>query len=153
MSVSHKTARADAFMRGFANSPWTRYPKASATSLPHDCSGSFRLERLPGGTCTHWKAPPSQGARHVRTFEKATVELSSFLIRRHSRYLKVSLIQLPPMLNRLEPGRPQCIGSVGGPTAVREFAGKYRCRVLCFRSNAKLQVYVGEARQGFIDMS
>ncbi len=23
MSVSHKTARADAFMRGFANSPWT----------------------------------------------------------------------------------------------------------------------------------
>ena len=24
----------------------------------HDCSGCFRLERLPGGTCTHWKAPP-----------------------------------------------------------------------------------------------
>src|SRR5271168_4085330 len=21
----------------------------------HDCSGCFRLERLPGGTCTHWK--------------------------------------------------------------------------------------------------
>jgi hypothetical protein len=26
--------------------------------LAHDCSGCFRLERLPGGTCTHWKAPP-----------------------------------------------------------------------------------------------
>ena len=25
----------------------------------HDCSGCFRLERLPGGACTHWKAPPS----------------------------------------------------------------------------------------------
>ena len=25
----------------------------------HDCSGCFRLERSPGGTCTHWKAPPS----------------------------------------------------------------------------------------------
>src|SRR4029077_3622470 len=24
----------------------------------HDCSGCFRLERLPGGPCTHWKAPP-----------------------------------------------------------------------------------------------
>ena len=22
----------------------------------HDCSGCFRLERLPGGACTHWKA-------------------------------------------------------------------------------------------------
>src|SRR5208282_383724 len=24
----------------------------------HDCSGCFRLERSPGGACTHWKAPP-----------------------------------------------------------------------------------------------
>ncbi len=24
----------------------------------HGCSGCFRLERLPGGPCTHWKAPP-----------------------------------------------------------------------------------------------
>src|SRR5271165_5342600 len=24
----------------------------------YDCSGCFRLERSPGGTCTHWKAPP-----------------------------------------------------------------------------------------------
>ena len=22
----------------------------------HDCSGCFRLERSPGGTCTHWKS-------------------------------------------------------------------------------------------------
>src|SRR5665811_1989724 len=28
----------------------------------HDCSGCFRLERLPGGACTHWKAPPFHGA-------------------------------------------------------------------------------------------
>src|SRR5258705_9875400 len=28
----------------------------------HSCSGCFRLERLPGGTCTHWKAPPCHGA-------------------------------------------------------------------------------------------
>src|SRR5271165_2305089 len=28
----------------------------------HDCSGCFRLERLPGGTYTHWKAPPFHGA-------------------------------------------------------------------------------------------
>src|SRR5271165_6696079 len=34
----------------------------------HDCSGCFRLERSPGGTCTHWKAPPSHGARKWRSF-------------------------------------------------------------------------------------
>jgi hypothetical protein len=33
----------------------------------HDCSDCFRLERLPGGTCTHWKAPPCHGAHPKRT--------------------------------------------------------------------------------------
>ena len=28
----------------------------------HSCSGSFRLEHLPGGTFTHWKTPPFHGA-------------------------------------------------------------------------------------------
>jgi hypothetical protein len=32
----------------------------------HDCSGCFRLEQLPGGVYTHWKAPPFHGARHNR---------------------------------------------------------------------------------------
>ena len=35
----------------------------------HDCSGCFRLERLPGGACTHWKAPPCRGAHVQRPFE------------------------------------------------------------------------------------
>src|SRR5580704_9656659 len=34
----------------------------------HDCSGCFRLERLPGGACTHWKAPPWHGAHVKRTW-------------------------------------------------------------------------------------
>src|SRR6201985_2843961 len=33
----------------------------------HDCSGCFRLERLPGEACTHWKAPPCHGAHVERT--------------------------------------------------------------------------------------
>ena len=33
----------------------------------HSCSGCFRLERLPGGACTHWKAPPFHGARQLQT--------------------------------------------------------------------------------------
>jgi hypothetical protein len=33
----------------------------------HDCSDCFRLERLPGGIFTHWKAPPLHGARQQRT--------------------------------------------------------------------------------------
>ena len=30
----------------------------------HDCSGCFRLERSPGGPCTHWKAPPFTAHTH-----------------------------------------------------------------------------------------
>src|ERR1700728_174815 len=37
----------------------------------HDCSGCFRLERLPGGACTHWKAPPCHGAHVKRTLRIA----------------------------------------------------------------------------------
>jgi hypothetical protein len=33
----------------------------------HSCSGCFRLERSPGGSCTHRKAPHSHGARQERT--------------------------------------------------------------------------------------
>ena len=33
----------------------------------NSCSGCFRLERSPGGICTHWKAPPCHGAHPVRT--------------------------------------------------------------------------------------
>ena len=33
----------------------------------HDCSDCFRLERLPGGVRTHWKAPPCHGAHPKRT--------------------------------------------------------------------------------------
>jgi hypothetical protein len=33
----------------------------------HSCSGCFRLERLPGGICTHWKVPPYHGAHPKRT--------------------------------------------------------------------------------------
>src|SRR6266404_2352975 len=40
----------------------------------HDCSDCFRLERLPDGICTHWKAPPLHGARQEQTF---TVSLLS----------------------------------------------------------------------------
>ena len=38
----------------------------------HDCSGCFRLERLPGGACTHWKAPPSHGAHVDEQASRAT---------------------------------------------------------------------------------
>jgi hypothetical protein len=38
----------------------------SAYRYLHDCSDCFRLERLPGGACTYWKAPPLHGARFRR---------------------------------------------------------------------------------------
>jgi hypothetical protein len=39
----------------------------------HDCSGCFRLERLPGGACTHWKAPPCHGAHAKRPLQMASL--------------------------------------------------------------------------------
>ncbi len=34
----------------------TLYRKLQPFRHLHDCSGCFRLERWPGGTCTHWKS-------------------------------------------------------------------------------------------------
>ncbi len=41
----------------------------------HDCSGCFRLERLAGGACTHWKAPPCHGA-HVKRTSRSEADLA-----------------------------------------------------------------------------
>jgi hypothetical protein len=41
--------------------------RESPVGYLHDCSDCFRLERLPGGACTHWKAPPLHGAHPIRT--------------------------------------------------------------------------------------
>src|SRR5580693_6556397 len=40
----------------------------------HDCSDCFRLERLPGGVCTHWKAPPYHGAHPDQTLTRLKFE-------------------------------------------------------------------------------
>jgi hypothetical protein len=53
---------------------FTVYPKASAISSPRGCSGSFRLERLPGGAYTHWKTPPCHGAHPPPTFNEPFVD-------------------------------------------------------------------------------
>jgi hypothetical protein len=45
----------------------TRFPRLQPLRHLHSCSGCFRLERSPGGTCTHWKAPPCHGAHPIRT--------------------------------------------------------------------------------------
>ena len=37
----------------------------------HACSGCFRLERLPGGACTRWKAPPFHGAHPLQSLGPA----------------------------------------------------------------------------------
>src|SRR5580700_4547461 len=47
----------------------TRYPKASATSLPPWLLRLLPAGALPGGACTHWKAPPCHGAHPERTLD------------------------------------------------------------------------------------
>src|ERR1019366_4314791 len=64
----------------------------------HDCSDCFRLERLPGGVCTHWKAPPCHGAhssqtsRHVRKCQEQTSR--TFGCRRRPDYRDAHAAQL-----------------------------------------------------------
>src|SRR5215210_5836272 len=52
--------------RAVTNS-WPAIRRLQPFRYLHDCSGCFRLERLPGGTYTHWKAPPCHGAHPSRT--------------------------------------------------------------------------------------
>jgi hypothetical protein len=47
------------------------YRRLQPFRLLHDCSSCFRLEQLPGGTFTHWKAPPFHGAHPIRTLATA----------------------------------------------------------------------------------
>jgi hypothetical protein len=70
----------------------------------HDCSGCFRLERLPGGACTHWKAPPWHGA-HVKW---------SFRIAENDRSAGIDVRERPG-----EPGMPISMGSVSAPYGER----------------------------------
>src|SRR5437764_2791748 len=57
-----------------ARSPYvvTAIRRLQTPRLLHVCSGRFRLERSPGGACTHWKAPPCHGARGKATFAGRT---------------------------------------------------------------------------------
>ena len=46
---------------------WLAIRRLQPLRYLHSCSGCFRLERSPGGPCTHWKAPPFHGARQQQT--------------------------------------------------------------------------------------
>jgi len=43
-----------------------RYQRLQTFRHLHACSGCFRLEPMPGGTCTHWKAPPCTAPRDTQ---------------------------------------------------------------------------------------
>jgi hypothetical protein len=51
--------------RGVAANRRCGPPRDSRTATSR--SGCFRLERLPGGTCTHWQAPPFHGGCQQQT--------------------------------------------------------------------------------------
>ena len=52
---------------------------AENSSPPHSCPGCFRLERLPGGTCTLRKALPLHGARQEQTCARVATNQPSLV--------------------------------------------------------------------------
>src|ERR1700730_1583375 len=61
-----------------ARSPYvvTSIRRLQTLRLLHACSGRFRLERSPGGACTHWKS----AALSRRTWKCRTLEMAERLI-------------------------------------------------------------------------
>jgi hypothetical protein len=57
---------------------WLAIRRLQPLRYLHSCSGCFRLERSPGGICTHWKAPPFHGARQQQTHAAQQI---NFIIR------------------------------------------------------------------------
>src|SRR6516162_6036704 len=55
-----------------ATNSWHAFRRLQLFRHLHSCSGCFRLERSPGGACTHWKAPPSHGAHPERSLLEAS---------------------------------------------------------------------------------
>ena len=47
----------------------TLYRRLQPFRYLRDCSGCFRLKRLPGGTCTRWKSAAFHGVHPHRTLE------------------------------------------------------------------------------------
>lgn len=74
----------------------------------HACSGCFRLERLPGGACTRWKAPPFHGAHPSATPALSNAFPASGRLRGG---FAASLISTPRASHRLPPARHECSGS------------------------------------------
>jgi hypothetical protein len=64
----------------------------------HSCSGCFRLERLPGGAYTRWKAPPFHGAHPFPSLRHAQAR---WQLSRAKRYLAYQQTSTPPREYRL----------------------------------------------------
>src|SRR5260370_21238470 len=74
-----------------SNMNYRRSARPTSHAYLHDCSDCFRLERLPGGTCTHWKAPPFHGAHPLPDVALHVVETKAVGFKRaHGRRLFVA---------------------------------------------------------------
>ncbi len=84
---------------------WLAIRRLQPLRYLHSCSGCFRLERSPGGICTHWKAPPFHGARHKQTHasqQTTSVAVGTRVSSRAPRtepYVRLSRIRLPPRVS------------------------------------------------------
>jgi hypothetical protein len=69
---------------------------AGSRACLHHCSGCFRRERLPGGICTHWKAPLCHGAHVKRSSPSAAVDVA--VRGRAARYRRRTMASMPGTL-------------------------------------------------------
>ena len=81
-----------------ATNSWHAFRRLQLFRHLHSCSGCFRLERLPGGACTHWKAPPSHGAHPKSTSLRGVAPLFQNCRTKASPIVKLLTIPQPKFI-------------------------------------------------------
>jgi hypothetical protein len=69
----------------------TRYTEGFSHFVTFMTAPVAWLERLPGGACTHWKAPPCHGAHVKRPLRVATLGVAVWPIKDDLRNIALGL--------------------------------------------------------------
>ena len=100
----------------------------------HSRSGSFRLEHLPGGPCTHWKTPPLRGAHPLQALANGSSRGTTFAT--HWLGMSCGMRAIPRLLALVK----QLARGMGGPP--------FPCQNSCRRAEKSSRDYIAEKVPG-----